>query len=93
MGMGSKYKPYFAWEMVEEFAVNIQPYQFKFLQLANSDVTIFPTSFKQFSRPLHDSEGEKTVILRFQYLRNALSYSFETSQYVSSTFTEHIGFK
>ena len=29
VGKGSKYKPYFAWEMAEEFAVNIEPYQFK----------------------------------------------------------------
>ena len=29
MGEGSKYKPYFAWEMAKEFAVNIEPYQFE----------------------------------------------------------------
>ena len=43
MGKGSKNKPYFAWEMAEEFAVNSEPYQLEptFLQLTNSDVTIF----------------------------------------------------
>lgn len=25
----SKYKPYFAWKMAEEYAVNIEPHQFK----------------------------------------------------------------
>ena len=29
VGKGPKYKPYFAQEMAEEYAVNIEPYQFE----------------------------------------------------------------
>ena len=42
--------------------------------------------FRQFSRPLYDYEGcWETAILPFQYLSNASSNSFETSEYVYFT--------
>ena len=72
--------------MSEEFAVNSEPYQLEptFLQLPQQWRHYL--YFRQFSRRLHDYEGEKTVILRFQYPRNAPSNSFETSEYGSVGF-------
>ena len=40
MGNGCKYKPYFAREMAEEYAVNIEPYQFELMSSESDGETI-----------------------------------------------------
>ena len=40
MGKGCKYKPYFAQEMAEECAVNIEPYQFELMSSESDGETI-----------------------------------------------------
>ena len=40
VGKGCKYKPYFAREMAEEYAVNIEPYQFELMSSESDGETI-----------------------------------------------------
>ena len=40
MENGCKYKPYFAREMAEEYAVNIEPYQFELMSSESDGETI-----------------------------------------------------
>ena len=40
MGKGCKYKPYFAREMAEEYAVNIEPYQLELMSSESDGETI-----------------------------------------------------